>query len=282
MNFLYTGTICEGMFGNNPMQTKATLHPEAHIRLRVLIFSAKAEPLSNKRHHSCHVKWNLEPDLQWGQKCGNSRTGSSWKFGQRSNHQTAWKYAVKLWGNHADGQTDKSTRLKKKNLGCSFIQHNPARNPCTHKSMRMVWGYIAHAVTGRRSPSRGLAPHGGEEKGFKVRHRTNTHTGERISECVCWWFVYVGSYWRRSIFNLWSVLFTFLLFPPSWLCMLHMCGTVDMLSGLLVFPNYTILTSVFHCMSWIMYLLTCFCCSTASQTYRTCATRVCFCMSVNF
>lgn len=170
----------------------------------------------------------------------------------------------------------------KKNLGCSFIQHNPTRNPCTHKSMRMVWGYIAHAVTGRRSASRGLAPHGGEEKGFKVTHRTNTHTGERISECVCWWFVYVGSYWRRSIFNLWSVLFTFLLFPPSWLCMLHMCGTVDMLSGLLVFPNYTILTSVFHCMSWIMYLLTCFCCSTASQTYRTCATRVCFCMSVNF
>lgn len=178
MNFLYTGTIREGTFGNNPMQTKATLHPEAHIRLRVLIFSAKAEPLSNKRHHSCHVKWNLEPDLQWGQKCGNSRTGSSWKFGQRSNHQTAWKYAVKLWGNHADGQTDKSTRLKKKIQAAHLFNIIQPEIPA-HTS---PWGWFEDTllmqslVEGQRLEV--LLPTAGKRKGLRS-HTEQTPTLER-------------------------------------------------------------------------------------------------------
>lgn len=77
-----------------------------------------------------------------------------------SNHEITCKHVVTTIKN-------KRNPADRQNLGCSCIQHNPARNvPATrtNEPMGVFWGYIGHAFASGRSASRALLSTVGKRK----------------------------------------------------------------------------------------------------------------------
>lgn len=134
------------------------------------------------------------------------------------------------------------------NPDCSFIQHNPVRNPCPHATHththKVAWGEAGHAVTSRRSPSRALLPVAIKSTVLRSNPEPTPTQGHGQNMRAAPWSVINTQYSLRCTFRHLAFF--------SYLRVLQRWRMRDMSGGLPVSRPRGIPTCVFHRMPWIM------------------------------